>query len=398
MKQILNYFSAISVGFLLVFTIAACSSDKKTVTPNNESSEHHEGEAKTAHLNKAQIKAIDLKVDTIAKREMSNILQVTGQTTVYPKDKADISTYIDANVKKIYVYQGDKVKKGQVLALLEHPSFIKLQADYLATFNQYNYLTNEFKRQKTLFAHEVGSKKKFQKVTAEYNTAKNQYQALKIQLEMLGVNTSSIEKGNIKRYINIISPIDGYVNAININIGHFVSAGSQLFTVSNLDNLHVELTVYEKDIAKVKIGQKIRLKSETTNEELIGFVFAIAKEYEANSKSVIVHVNLKTKPKTLIVGHFIKGEILLDKTKVSAVPKTAIVNNDGHDYIFIFKGIDQNDGNLFYEMEEVILGKEQDDWQEITLVSEISPDTKVVYNGAYYLLSDMLKAEAEHTH
>ena len=397
MKRILNGFSTIGLGVLLAFSIIACSSNKKKVNAEGETSEHHH-EDKIAHLNEMQIKAIDLQTGMVTSREMSNTLHVTGQSTVYPKDKAEISTYIGANVKKIEVYQGDKVHKGQVLAILEHPDFITLQSDYITAFNQNKYLTNEYNRQKELFANNVGSGKNFQKVTADYNAARSQYQALKIRLQMLGANTTSIENGNIARNISIVSPIDGYVNAININLGRFVSAGSQLFVVSNLDHLHVDLTVYEKDIAKVKIGQKVRFQSESIDEEIIGSVFAIAKEYEANSKSVIVHVNLEKKPKTLIVGHFMKGEILLDKTTVPAVPTSAIVNADGHDYLFVFKGTDEADGDYIYEMEEVIVGKEQDNWKEITLVNKLNPETQVVYKGAYYLLSDMLKSEAEHTH
>ena len=398
MKRILNYFSTIGMVLLLTFVMMACSSDKKEMTIETETSEHHEGEEKTAHLNDAQAKAIDLKMAPITRREMSNILHVTGQTTVYPKDRAEISTFIGANVKKIYVYQGDKVKRGQILALLEHPDFITLQSDYITAYNQYQYMANEYKRQKELFENNVGSEKNFQKVNSKYNSSKSKYNALKIRLEMLGANTASIEEGNIARNITIVSPINGYVNTININLGRFVSAGSQLFVVSNLDKLHVDLTIFEKDISKVKIGQKVRLQSETTDEELIGSVFAIAKEYEKNSKSVIVHVNLKKKPKTLIIGHFMKGEILLDKTTVPAVPESAIVNADGHDYIFIFKGVDENDGDLIYKMEEVISGKKQDNWQEITVIHELNPESKVVYNGAYFLLSDMLKSEAEHSH
>jgi len=399
MKRILNYFSTIGLALVITFALAACAANKQKAHEDNETSEHHhEDEAKIAHLNQAQVKALDLKMGTITNREMANMIHVTGQSEVYPGDKAEISSYIGANVKKINVYEGDKVKKGQVLAILEHPNFITLQAEYITAFNQYKYLEKEYERQKKLFENKVGSQKNFQMVTANYSTARSQYRALKLRLKMLGANTDLIEKGTIARTIAIVSPIDGYVSAININLGCFVAAGNQLFAVNNLDRLHVDLTVYEKDIPKVKIGQKVRFQSETTDEELVGSVFAIGKEYEANSKSIIVHVNLETEPKTLIIGHFMKGAILLDKTTVPAVPKSAIVNEDGHDYIFIVKGVDEKDGDAVYEMKEVILGQEEGGWQEITLVNKLSPDTQVVYQGAYYLLSDMVKSEAEHCH
>ncbi len=397
MKRILNYFSTIALVFVITFALAACAANKQKAHEENEISEHHhQDESKITHLNQGQVKALDLKLGTITNREMANVLHVTGQSEVYPEDRAEISSYIGANVKKINVYEGDKVKKGQVLAILEHPDFITLQSEYVTVFNQYQYLEKEYERQRQLFENKVGSQKNFQMVTANYSTARSQYRALKLRLKMLGANTDLIEKGDIARSMAVVAPIDGYVSAININLGCFVDAGKQLFVVNNLDHLHVDLTVYEKDVAKVKIGQKVRLQSEMADEELVGSVFAIGKEYEPNSKSIIVHVNLETKPKTLIIGHFMKGVILLDKATVPAVPQSAIVNEDGRDYIFIVKGIDENDGDAVYEMKEVILGQEENGWQEVTLVNKLPLDTQVVYQGAYYLLSDMVKSEVNH--
>src|SRR5699024_1594846 len=115
----------------------------------------------------------------------------------------------------IKVIEGDRVKKGQVLAYLSHPDLVKLQTDYVNNYSKLQYLEKEYQRQKSLYEGEVASGKTFQKTTAEYNSTKALVSGLEAQLRLLGVNPKRIREGKIYNQVPVVSPIDGYVERVN---------------------------------------------------------------------------------------------------------------------------------------------------------------------------------------
>lgn len=334
----------------------ACNNTAKQQHKEEKTEDAHDHDEATegmAVLSDIQRKAIDLKIGELPHRQMSGLVKTTGQLEVSPSNKAEVTAYIGGNVVSIAAFQGDKVEKGQVLATLEHPDIIQLQQDFIEKYNNLQYLEKEYNRQKELYQNQVGSGKNFQRVEADYNTAKAQYQGLKLRLKMLKLKTARIEKGHIAHQLKVLSPISGYVSGINISLGSYIDARTKMFSIRNFDKIHADLSVYEKDINQVKEGQTVRLKvANLPNTELKGKVFAIAKEYETNSRSIVVHASIENPPKKLIADSYVSGEILTNSQTVAAVPETAIVNDGGKQYIFVFDAKGSEAANHQHEGED----------------------------------------------
>ncbi len=324
----------------LILTSCQSNSGKYTEEKASHSATEHNHNEETegmAVLSAVQREAIDLQVDVMPSRAMTGVVKTSGQLEVSPSSKAEVTAYIGGNVVSIEAFQGDKVKKGQVLATLEHPDIIQLQQDFIQKYNNLEYLKQEFNRQKELYDKEVGSGKAFQKSKADYHSAKAQYQGLKLRLQMLKLDTKRIEQGNIIKQLDIVSPISGYVSGMNISLGSYIDARTQMFSIRNFDEIHADLSVFEKDIRKVEKGQTVRLKvANLPNIELKGEVFAIAKEYAPNSRSVVVHANINNPPQKLIADSYVSGEILTQSQQVSAVPESAVVTDGDKHFIFVF--------------------------------------------------------------
>ena len=111
---------------------------------SHERGEEHEGEV---HLTEEQISSMELKVDTIPLKNISFYVQANGQLEVPPQNVAEVTAVIGANVTDIEVIEGDKVKKGDVLAYLKHPDLIKVQTDYVSNWNKLIYTEKEYQRQ-----------------------------------------------------------------------------------------------------------------------------------------------------------------------------------------------------------------------------------------------------------
>ncbi len=435
----MNSIRYISLFILLIsgFLISSCNSSPRAKDEHGHSTQDkHDDEALEGMvvLNKKQRSALNLQLGVIQERTMAGFIKTNGQLEVSPADKAEITAFMGGNVKSISVFEGDKVRKGQILATLEHPDYISLQQEYIESFNNFTFLAKEYERQKALYDNNVGSGKNFQKVEADYNAAKSSYEGLGIRLQMLNLNTATIKKGTISQSVNILSPVEGYVSQVDISIGAYVDAQTKLFSVVNNDKIHADLLVYEKDMPHVQVGQKARLRIANQDEEHPATIFAIAKKFQKDIKAIVVHANFDDSPGNLIAESYVSGEIFNDKELMKAVPESAIVEDEGKSYIFIVNpmatneaahhdehedhGHDetdddhhQNDGhddgnhtadhtgdNIAFRMVEVIPGLIDNGYVAITIPQVISDDAQVVMAGAFYLLSDLKKSEAEHSH
>ena len=304
------------------------------------------------------------------------------------------------------------------MAVLEHPDYIALQENFAEVANQLEYLEKEFERQKELFENNVGAGRDFQLTKAEYNTAKSKYQGLKSRIQLLNLSPERIMEGNISNTINITSPINGFVNEVKIKIGTYVDAKDKLLSVSDNSDIHADFMVYEKDVHLVKEGQKVHFTvSNRPSEEFTATVFAIGKEFEANSRAVHIHAKINEKVTGLIPGMYISGHLHTDEKYTRTLPNDAIVAEGTKSFIFILddqvlhkheqdetdKGKthtedDAEENSMAFRMVEVIPGLKDEGYTEIKLINPLPDNTQVVMNAAYYLLADMKKEETEHDH
>ena len=392
---------------LLSLTIASCGTENTTNNKHEEHKEQEEHEGNKEHdehseeavvtLNKKQQNSLDLKVGSFEMRNLTTVIKITGVLEVPPASMAGVTAIIGGNVKKISVFQGDKVRKGQTLAILEHPDYISIQEDFAIIANNLDFLKQEFERQKELYDNNVGAGKNYQKAKADYNIAKVKYEGLKSRLLLLGLSPNRVKEGAISNTINIVSPISGYVNKVNIQIGVYIDAKTEMFVVSDNSKIHTDFKVYEKDVHALKEGQNIHFTvANRADKEYDAQIFAISKEFNKESRSVNIHANIEGDKKDLIPGMYINGHLHTDKDYVKTLPKDAIVTKGGKSFIFIVEHEDNT--HTEYSMIEIIKGKSDEGYTQVDLLEELPKNTNIVLNNAYYLLSDMNKDEMEHEH
>jgi len=377
----------------------ACNKQEKVKTEEDEIDIHSEN---VVHLNKQQQKALDLKLGTIQYRNFSSIVKSNGTLDVDPDKSAEVNAFIGGNVKDILVFHGDEVRKGDVLAVLEHPNYIELQEEMVRVASNLEYLEQEHARQKELFDNDVGSGRDYQKIKAEYTSLKSRYQGLIARLDMLNLDYKDVLAGNISRTISLQSPISGYVNDINVKIGAYVDERNKLFEIADNSHLHLDILIYEKDVKLVKVGQIIHFTvASDTNEEFTAEIFAIGKELEKDKRAIHVHGHIKDQPEYFFPGMYISGHIHTDEERTMALPLDAVVSEGTKSYIFIedseqAKGSD--DQEITLKMIEVIIGLKDEGFVEIKLIDSLPEATTVVYNAAYYLYADLNNESSGHEH
>ncbi len=313
-----------------------------------------------------------------------------------PQNEASVTTIIGANISSIKVIEGDKVEKGQVLAYITHPDLIQLQSTYSSNWNELQYLEQDFNRQQKLYDEKIGSGKELQRVKSDFQSKKSVVNGLAAQLKLLGIPTSKIQNGAIIEQIAVRSPIEGFVRLVEVKTGQYVAPQMELFEIVNLEHIHADFMVFEKDIAKVKEGQKIQFKVESIENELEASVYSVGKNFEQNPKAIHIHAEIEDKSGLLLPGMYVRGRILTADSMGQALPEGAVIRDDGKDYIFAAKKGNKEEWE--FTPIEVVAGITTNGWTEIKLLEPLSKNTTVAWNNAYYLIAEMQKGETEHSH
>lgn len=380
----------------LIGLLASCGSGETTASKKEM---HHDEEAETVELTQAQYESAEIGLGTIEKRSISGVISANGFLDVPPQSKVSISAPMAGFVKSTQLLPGSKVSKGQVVAILENQDYIQLQQDYLENYGQLEYLNAEYERQKELAKENINARKSLEQAKANYLSAKARLEGLKSRLELLKINVSRVQSGKIQNTINLYAPISGYVTKVNTNIGAFVNPTDVLIEIVNTAELHVELTIYEKDIPSIKEGQRVlfTLTNETIQRE--AQVKLIGREIN-NERSVQIHCDLTKDDKELIPGMYLKAIIETDNALVTAVPESALVYFEGKSYIFTKENGHHNEKEKtsHFKIVEVGAGKSEAGFVAVTLPEGFDLRKQLVVRGAYSLLAKLKNSEEEGGH
>lgn len=358
-------------------------------TTVTQEEEHEENAGKEVELNSAQHKAAGIVMGQLEDKNLSDVIKVNGQTELPPQNQADVTTLLSGTVTQILVNIGDRVTKGQVLAVADSPEFIKLQEDYQVSKNNLEYLDLEYKRQQTLRAENVNSEKTYQKTKSELNIEKSRYQSLTNQLSLLSTNPNAMA-----RTLKIVAPISGNVSAIPIRIGTNIVNGQTLFSLVDNSKIHLDLKIYEKDLPYVHEGQKVFFNLTNINkEEVTATIFSIGKAFEPGTKTVIAHANIDQVPDNLIPGLYVNALIDVGAKTVKALPNEAIIKADGRTFIFVADDSETHEEHFHYQRVEVKTGVQELGYTQVDILEEVPAKYSIVIQGAYYLQSHLIKNE-----
>lgn len=353
------------------------------------------------HLSELKKNSIGIKVDVIPTRPLSGVVEANGQLEVPPQHEATVTAILGANVTAIKVIEGDKVKKGQTLATLAHPNLSRLQSDYVRAYHQLQFLQKEYERQKKLYDENVGSGKVFQQTQADYLSMKGEVKGFEAQLGQLSLNIAKVQNGDVYQNVPVVSPIDGYIEKVKVQIGQYVDPQKDMFMIVNNEHIHADLMVFEKDVHKVKKGQDISFTVESVpGVTLKAKIYSVGKQFEQNPKAVHVHAEIEKKNDFLIPGMYINGRIHTGEKAVLALPESAVIEEEGKSYIFTVTppNEDNNEMEWGFKAVEIRTGLVDDGWVEIKLLEPLPEKTKVAWDNAYYLIAEMKKGSTEHGH
>ncbi len=380
--------SAIAISAAVV--LAACSKGEESAQKLDTTASAEKTEVM---LTPEQIQTIGLTTTSLTRMALSGVVHVNGNLDVPPQNLVTISAPFGGFLRSTEMLQGKRVRRGEVVAIMENPEYIQMQQDYIDLSSQLELARLDLRRQQDLQKENVNAQKSVQQATSSFQSLEARVQGQKARLKMIGIDADKLVPGHeLSSTISLRAPFDGYVTEIGVNIGKYVSPTDVIMKIVDSEHLHAELIVFEKDVLKLKIGQKVRFTLANETQARMATVYLIGREI-TSQRTVRVHCHLDKEDPNLLPGMFLSADVETGTEQTSVLPQQSVVDFGGKKYVFVVLG-EREDGKVAYEMKEVSAGTAQHGFVEVSF-SGMSDGLTIVKDGAFDLLSALRNGEEE---
>ena len=282
-----------------------------------------------------------IQIDTVQNCNITDELSLSGVVGFNDNNVVKVFPPISGKVMEAKVSLGDKVSKGQVLAIIHSADVAGNYSDLSSTNADVSIAKRQMDNAESLYKNGISSEK-------EYNEAKQNYEkALAARNKVQSViNINGGGKTSEGGQYKVTAPIDGYIVEKKVNAGAFIrpDMGDNQFTISDLKNVWVYANVYEADISKIREGYAVKVMPLSYPEKIFsGKVDKISQVLDPQSKAMKVRINLDNKEMLLKPDMFAK--VLVDNeegAKALCIPASSLIPQEGKNYVVVYK----NDSDL----------------------------------------------------
>src|SRR6266545_1467148 len=386
---------AAGCSVLLLFSLSGCG-DRGEAIPKEKKADQA-GKSEKARspdgrivLSPEILKSVRVRSESVSRSLQVESVEVTA-TIVPNQDRLfNVIPRIKGRVIEVHVSVGSRVNKDTLLALLDSTELGDAKAEYRKAKTLVGLAKANYEREKRLFEQKISAQKDMLAAEAEYRRAEAEVQLLSEKLRLYGLpdrEISGLENSQSPSLYYLRAPAAGTITEKEITLGEVLETGKKVFVISDLSSVWISFDIYEKDLSKVKIGQKITIRVGAYPErQFVGKVTYISDLMDEKTKTVKARVEVQNPDRLLKPGMFAEARIETGAVaeKKIAVPKEALFLLDDGPVVFIEK-----DGAFFPRRVET--GKEAGGRVEI--LNGISENEKAVVEGGYYLKAEMLKSK-----
>ena len=334
-----------------------------------------------------------IKTERVSLRSLRGEQVFSGKVSVNETRLAHVGSRISGRAVAVSANPGDNVEKGQSLAIIDSPELGEAQSQYLKAATNLGVAEKSYERAKMLLEGKVVSTGEFQRREGEYLSAKTEAKAAEDRLHLLGMTDeeiSAIGKGHtINSRVPIYSPIPGTIIEKHLTLGEVLEPVKPLFVIADLSNLWVIADVPERDIPKIKKGQRVAITVSPYPEKVFsGKIGYVSETIDPETRTIKVRAELGNPGRMLKPEMFATIKIsTMEKENVLVIPVSAIQREGENTIVFVSRR-----GNAF-EKRMVAIGPEMDGFHQV--ISGLKGGESIVTAGAFTLKSETMKGLME---
>jgi len=336
-------------------------------------------------LTPAQVAEAKIKVDAVADQDVDDTVTTSGTVTLEDTMTGHVFSPVTGRVATILAEYGQRVKKGQALAVIESPDIGSAVSDTHKAGADLIAAQHDLRRKKDLFDQHAASQ-------ADVEASEDAYRSAKAELERARQKQMLLHVGNVDavtQTYTLTSPVEGEVLLRNINPGIEVQgqysggATQELFTIGELDKIWVFADIYEVDMARIHIGAPAAVTVLTYKDKVFqGKVDWISGSLDPNTRTAKVRCTFDNPDHLLRPQMYSTVRIAVDQKSALAIPKEAVVHLG--EYRVVFVQLPDADGHQRFERVPVDLDeREGSPW--VAVKHGLDAGQKVVVAGSAYL-------------
>lgn len=373
-------------------TETAATDSVEVTKPEKESAS---GEVRVS-LTQAQYTVANIALGQPTNRSLSTVLKASGVIDVPASNLVSVSVPYGGYIRKIDLEPGMRVRKGQTLVVLENPDYIQLQQDYLDLRAKLDYADLDYARQEELSRENVSALKTFEQTRSSRQSLQAQLAAAAQRLAMLRINPATLSPARLTRTITVPAPTSGYITRVPVNTGRFVNPADVLAEITNVEHLHVQLNIFEKNINQIRLGQAVRFGMGSDASPVHrGEIFLIGKSLSPDRTIAVLAHPTELKP-VFIPGGYVTAQIDVKTQSLPTLPESALVGFGGKFYVYVLESKSGQPATYQFRQIEVRTGVRENGFVAVNLPAAINPaKTPVVINGGYSMLSKLNNSEEE---
>ncbi|WP_426242776.1 efflux RND transporter periplasmic adaptor subunit [Psychrobacter sp. TWP2-1-2] len=347
----------------------------KAATDESPASSRTSSDGATASATSTEQAVLSVETVSPSQDDIGNTLSADG--TIDAKDTANVSAKVNGvAIESIVVEEGDRVKAGQVLAIFDTDAMeqqvLQAEADVAEAEATLANASADAARVLPLLDIDAISKQEADR----YRTAKLQAQAA-LQASKARLSTQRLSVDNA----TVVAPVSGVISEKMAEVG-MVAGGEPLFTIIKGGILEWRADIDPKLVGEVSVGTPVRV-SLPDGDTVMGKVSRIAPTAD-NNRQITIYASLAANAKVR-AGMYQTGEFLLGSASTQTVPNSAIVSNDGYDYVMLVTSVTTQDGQTMgrIKQQRVTLGERLG--ENVAVLEPLPSDSQIVKQGGSFL-------------
>ena len=358
---------------LTLVLLAACGGKTANEKPENAPKEE------LIELTQEQFSTSGMDLGEPSMQSFRDQVACKGYITAPPNSMAKVSTPIPGVVNAIHCKTGDFVRSGQVVCTISGNDFLSLQQDFAETAARFSKSKLDYERAKALREEKIGSEKDFIAVQSEYKAVLASYNVLKVKINAIRLDAARIENGQMYTSFPVVSPIAGYVTKTSAVIGQYADMQNELVEIVNINSLQLQLSVFETDVQKLRVGQPVRFGvSGSSSKDLGATLITVGKTINPETKIIDCLARIdKASDVQLVNQSFVEAAVTVNDKTAKALPVSALQKMEKDYFVYV---MERKEGETFLlKKTRVEIGKSDNNYMEI--LSGLPADKQIVVRG-----------------
>lgn len=386
-------FVPFTVALTVSLCLAACSGERKDA----ESAANSASAASAASKDPLDVvvkpeMSSNFKVAKVTLQPVALVQEVSGRIEANERQVTRIGAGVTGRVTQVLAEVGDRVKPGQVLALVASPELASAQLAYLRASASTQLAERAVERARQLIQADVIGSAELQRRESELSIARAELRATGDQLGLMGIPKASVAQlrssGSLVAYAQVVATQAGVVIERKVSQGQVAQPGDPLFTVADLGNVWVVGALPEQVARNARVGQQVDIKVPAIGKDLAGRVIHVADTVSPETRTVPIRTQVDNTDRQLKPQMLATLRLVGPATQQLVVPSAAVVRENDRDHVYV------RTGDNTYRFTQVELAPATSDGLR-PVTKGLSEGTSIVVDGAFHLHNERKRSELQ---